>query len=82
MHESGAQTKPRVPADWIEWAFVPGDPAVVVAVPSDDGDLSLYRLDHAAPDNLREREFVRALLRIAERVMADSEPVNPNGARR
>ncbi|WP_028654861.1 hypothetical protein [Nocardioides sp. J54] len=76
MHERGAQIKPAYPADWIEWGFRPGDPALVAAVPDDDGETALIRLDQFAPTGHREREFVTALLNIAHRLLAESEPTS------
>lgn len=74
MHEDGAQIKPDAPADWIEWAFKPGDPALVAALPDDDGEITLVRLDTVSPASFREREFARTLLRIASRMLDESEP--------
>lgn len=80
MNDEMCRTRPTVDPDDIEWAFLNGQPAIVVHVPNEYGDYEAVRLDHVAPENLYRREMVRALLRIAERVMADSEPVNANGA--
>lgn len=82
MHESGAQTEPEYPADWIEWGFKPGDPALVAGVPDDSGDMVLIRLDHIAPESTREREFVKALMRIAQGMLDASEPSIMTGAAR
>lgn len=82
MHESMSQTRPAVSPDEIEWAFAAGQPAIVAHIPNEWGDYEAIRLDQVAPENLYRREMVRALLRLADRIMADSEPVNPNGAAR
>ena len=65
---------PAVRPQDIEWAFTDGQPAIVVHIPDGEGNYSVVRLDQMAPESHYEREHVRALLRIAERVMADSEP--------
>jgi hypothetical protein len=74
MNPDMCETRPAAGPDEIEWMFPNGQPAIVVHVPNEYGDYEAIRLDHVAPENLYRREMVRALLRIAERVMADSEP--------
>lgn len=82
MHHDYARTSPAVAPNDIEWAFADGQPSIVVHVPDGEGNYSAIRLDQTAPESFYEREHVRALLRIAERVMADSEPTSTVGAAR
>lgn len=82
MHEHGARITPAIPADWIEWGFKPGAPALVAALPDDSGEITLVRLDATSPDSLREREFARTLLVIAKRLLDESEPAIANGVTR
>lgn len=79
MHHDFASTKPAVEPDDIEWAFQDGQPSIVAHIPDGEGNYSVVRLDQIAPESLYEREHVKALLRIAERVMADSEPTRTTG---
>lgn len=74
MHESGAQTRPAVAPNDIEWAFANGQPSIVVHIPNGRRDYEVYDLTRTAPEGHYQREQVRALLRVAERVLADSEP--------
>jgi hypothetical protein len=69
-----SQTRPAVSPNEIEWAFRDGQPSIVVHIPDGKGYYSVYEIARQAPESHYEREHVRALLRIAERVMADSEP--------
>lgn len=82
MNPNQCDTRPAVAPNDIEWAFTDGQPAIVAHVPDGEGDYIVIRLDQVAPESIYEREHVRALLRIAERVMADSEPTSTNGVGR
>lgn len=74
MNPDYCSTDPKVSPTDIEWVFCEGMPALVAHIPNADGVFSAIRLDQIAPESHYEREFIRALLRIAERVMEDSEP--------
>ena len=82
MNDRYASTTPKVAPNDIEWAFADGKPSIVVHIPDADGNYSVIALDQDAPSTDYEREMVRALLRIASRVMQDSERTSTNGAAR
>lgn len=82
MHHDYARTSPTVAANDIEWAFADGRPAIVAHVPDGEGNYEVFRLDQVAPDSRYQREFVRALLRLARQRMAETEPTSTVGAAR
>lgn len=77
MNPNYCATKPAVAPNDIEWAFTDGQPAIVAHVPDGEGNYTVYRLDQLAPDRPHDREFVRALLRLAQKQMDETEPSKP-----
>lgn len=80
MHHEFARTSPAVAPNDIEWAFRDGQPAIVAHVPNGEGDYEVFRLDQIAPDSRYQREFARALLRLAQQRLDETEPVSVIGA--